>query len=94
MHEALEAFVNQDGEKAYEIARNDDAIDALFKNIQTELVHFMINDSESIDKANQLMWASHNLERMGDRVVNICERTIFVATGEMTELSFSDDDKK
>jgi phosphate transport system protein len=94
LHEALEAFVNLDGKKAYDIARNDDAIDDLFKNIQTELVHFMINDSESIDKANQLMWASHNLERMGDRVVNICERTIFVTTGEMTELSFSDDEKK
>ena len=94
LHEALEAFVNQDAEKAYQISKRDDEIDELFKTIQTELIHFMINDSDSIDKANQLMWASHNLERMGDRVVNICERTIFVATGEMTELSFTDDEQK
>lgn len=94
LHEALEVFVNQDGEKALEISRKDDEIDALFNSIQTELVHFMINDTESIDKANQLMWASHNLERMGDRVVNICERTIFVDTGEMAELSFTDDEAK
>jgi phosphate transport system protein len=32
------------------------------------------------------MWAAHNLERMGDRVTNICERIVYVATGEMKEL--------
>jgi phosphate transport system protein len=38
------------------------------------------------------MWAAHNLERMADRVTNICERTIYVVTGEMQEIDVSDDE--
>jgi phosphate transport system protein len=40
------------------------------------------------------MWAAHNLERMADRVTNICERTIYVVTGEMSEIDVSDDELK
>jgi len=35
---------------------------------------------------------AHNLERFADRVANICERTIFIATGEMTEIKSTNDD--
>jgi phosphate transport system protein len=45
-----------------------------------------------IDQANHLQWAAHNLERMADRVTNICERAIFVASGELIELDHSDDE--
>jgi len=43
-------------------------------------------DTTTIDRANHIMWAAHNLERMADRVTNICERIIYVSTGEMKEL--------
>jgi len=39
-----------------------------------------------------LIWVIHNLERLADRVTNICERTVFVATGELLELDASDDE--
>ena len=45
-----------------------------------------------MDQTNLIIWAAHNLERMADRVTNICERTIYVATGEMRELDVSDDE--
>jgi len=35
---------------------------------------------------------AHNLERVADRVTNICERTIFIATGEMAEIKSSADE--
>ena len=54
----------------------------------------MLSNPATIDRANLLMWVAHNLERMADRVTNICERTIFVATGELEELSSSDDEIK
>jgi phosphate transport system protein len=38
------------------------------------------------------MWAAHNLERMADRVTNICERTIYVVTGQMKEVDTTDDE--
>jgi phosphate transport system protein len=34
----------------------------------------------------------HNLERVADRVTNICERTIFIATGEMGEIKSTNDE--
>jgi phosphate transport system protein len=46
----------------------------------------MTEDISTVDRANHIMWAAHNLERMGDRVTNICERIVYVATGEMREL--------
>ena len=91
---ALDAFVEGDAEKARSIPKDDDQVDALFNKINRELVEFMIQDPTTIDKANHLMWAAHNLERMADRVINLCERAIYVGTGELVELSMSDDEVK
>jgi phosphate transport system protein len=52
----------------------------------------MIANPETIDHANLIMWVAHNLERMADRVTNICERTVFIATGELLELDGTDDE--
>ena len=52
----------------------------------------MIADTSTIDRANFLLWAAHNLERLADRVMNICERTIYMVTGEMRELDRTDDE--
>ncbi|HYU17434.1 MAG TPA: hypothetical protein VEQ11_01945 [Chloroflexota bacterium] len=35
------------------------------------------------------MWAAHNLERIADRVTNICERVVFLVTGQMEEMNVS-----
>ncbi|MBN2500885.1 MAG: phosphate signaling complex protein PhoU [Anaerolineales bacterium] len=92
LRRALDAFVEGDAEQAYAIPKDDDQVDALFNKINRELVEFMIQDPTTIDKANHLMWAAHNLERMADRVINLCERAIYVGTGELVELSMSDDE--
>ena len=92
LHRALEAFVREDAETARRIPKEDDEIDDLFNAVQNELVQIMIADPTSVDRANHLLWAAHNLERMADRVTNICERTVFIATGEMTEFDRTDDE--
>jgi phosphate transport system protein len=46
---------------------------------------FIMVDPKNIERANWLLWVAHNLERFADRVTNICERTIFIVTGELTE---------
>ncbi len=93
LHKALEAFVNEDEKQARLIPEIDDQIDDLYNQVHRELLTFMLADPKCIDQANHLLWAAHNLERMADRVINICERTIFVATGEMIELDVSDDER-
>ncbi len=52
---------------------------------------FVMADPKTIDRANFLLWMAHNLERFADRVTNICERTVFIVTGENKEIGSSGD---
>jgi phosphate transport system protein len=92
LHRALTAFVNEDVEAAKALPVEDDEVDALYNQIYRELMTFVIQDPRMIERANWLLWVAHNLERVADRVTNICERTIFIATGEMTEIKSTDDE--
>ncbi len=92
LHRALTAFVTEDVEGAKSIPAEDDEVDALYNQIYRELMTFIIADPKTIERANWLLWVAHNLERVADRVTNICERTIFIATGEMHEVKSSDDE--
>ncbi|MFH1185696.1 MAG: phosphate signaling complex protein PhoU [Chloroflexota bacterium] len=90
LHRALTAFVNEDIEAARAIPVEDDEVDALFNQVYRELMTIVIGDPKTIERANWLLWTAHNLERFADRVTNICERTLFVATGNLTEISDTD----
>jgi phosphate transport system protein len=90
LHRALTAFVNEDIETAKSIPVEDDEVDALFNQVYRELMTIVIGDPTSIERANWLLWTAHNLERFADRVTNICERTVFVVTGELGEISDTD----
>ena len=85
-HRALTAFINEDPLTARKIPSEDDRIDELYKKVQQAVVQEMVKEAKVIDSVNLFMWVAHNLERMADRVSNICERTVFVATGELGEL--------
>ena len=92
LHHALSAFVNADAGQARQIPVRDEEVDTLYNQVNRELITYMIADPSTIDRANYLMWAAHNLERMADRVTNICERTIYIATGEIRELDAANDE--
>ncbi len=92
LHRAVTAFVSQDVDLARQIPADDDSVDNLYKQIYRDLIAIIISDPATIDQANLLMWAAHNLERMADRVTNICERTIYIVTGEMKEIDVSHDE--
>jgi phosphate transport system protein len=90
LHRALGAFVHEDVEAARAIPAEDDEVDGLYNQIYHELMLFVIQDAKTIERANWLLWVAHNLERLADRVSNICERTVFIATGELKELEKHD----
>ncbi len=92
LHRALTAFVNEDVETAQALPVEDDEVDALYNQIYRELMTIVIADPSTIERANWLLWVAHNLERVADRVTNICERTVFIATGEMTEIKSTSDE--
>jgi phosphate transport system protein len=89
LRRTLDALVLLDVDAARAIAEEDDEVDALYDQVYRELLTYMINDPQSIDRATWLLWVGHNLERIADRVTNICERIIFRATGELVEINVS-----
>ncbi|MHB8631687.1 MAG: phosphate signaling complex protein PhoU [Candidatus Limnocylindria bacterium] len=89
LRSAIDAMITRNAVAAEAIATQDDEVDQLYVQIYRELLTYMLNDPTTIDRATWLLWAAHNLERMGDRVQNICERTIYEATGVMKEFSAS-----
>jgi phosphate transport system protein len=83
---ALEAFARRDVDRARTIPRGDDEVDALYQQIYRELAASVVRDPTTVDQANLLMWAAHNLERAADRVTNLCERVVYTVTGQLEEL--------
>ncbi len=92
LHRALGAFITENPSIAVTIPKEDDAVDGFYNRIYNKIVSSMIANPEVIDHANLLLWVIHNLERMADRVTNICERTVFITTGELFELDQTDDE--
>ena len=92
LHRAVGAFINGDTDLARAIPTEDDQVDDLYNQIYRELVTIMFSDPSTIDRANYLLWVAHNLERMADRVTNICERTVYITTGQLMEMDQTDDE--
>jgi phosphate transport system protein len=91
LRKALDAYVNRDADMAREVAAQDDTIDNMYKQIFRELLSFIVEDPETTTRALYLLFSAHNLERTGDRAINIAERVIFMTSGEMKELNAGPD---
>jgi phosphate transport system protein len=83
---SLDAFMAENTQEALNITRRDDEVDQLYTQIFRELISFMIEDPRTVTRAMYLLFSAHNVERIADRVTNICERVVFLATGRMQEI--------
>jgi phosphate transport system protein len=88
---ALDAYVQRDADLARAVAAQDDAVDNLYNQIFRELLSYIVEDPRTTTRALYLLFAAHNLERIGDRAVNISERVIFMTSGELKELNAGPD---
>ncbi len=82
---SMRAFNAVDINAAKHIIARDDAVDALYEQVFRELVSYMIEDPHTVTRAMYLMFIGHNLERIADRVTNICERVLFLVEGKVEE---------
>jgi len=89
LRRTLDAFVARDAEAAKVLASEDDVVDELYNTIYRDLLDIMIGDPTTVSRATYLLWVAHNLERVGDRITNICERIVFMVTGQMEEMNVS-----
>ncbi len=86
---SLQAFVNRDAKAASAICDEDDEVDTVYDQLYHEMLTTMIQDPKAITRATWLIWAGHNVERIADRVTNICERTVYLVTGSMQQINVS-----
>jgi phosphate transport system protein len=89
LRRSLDAFIRHDVDAAKAIAAEDDEVDALYDQVYRELFTYMLDDPTTFDRATWLLWVAHNVERIADRVTNICERVVFAVTGRMEEMNTS-----
>jgi phosphate transport system protein len=85
LRESLDAFTTNNVEQARQIAQRDDEVDQAYTDIFHELVELISKDTSLTTRAMFLLFAAHNLERIADRVTNICERVVFLGTGQFSE---------
>ncbi len=85
--DALDAYVERNLDRAYEISKRDDIVDNLYKEVFAEMLEIMSNDSTKIEQSTQFLFVCKFLERIADHVTNICEWTIYIVTGEQVDLN-------
>ncbi len=65
-------------------------MDELYNKVRQDTINTIIANPSTAPEAQMMFAAAHNLERFADRVSNICERTVFIATGEFMEIEGED----
>ena len=79
---ALQAYIDRDMALAERVWAMDDEVDQLYDQVYRELLTSMVADPGTIERATRLLHVAHDIERIGDRVTNICERIMYISTGQ------------
>jgi phosphate transport system protein len=87
VRDGIQAFIDVNIQQARDICLRDDEIDHRYRQIFMHLLDRMAHDLDIIQDATSLLFVAHDLERIGDRVTNICEDVIYLVTGEIEELN-------
>jgi phosphate transport system protein len=83
----LRALVDLDVGHARTVAARDDEMDAIYHRIFDEVLELMRADAGNVERGTRILFAAHYLERIGDRVTNIAEDVVFLATGDIEDLN-------
>lgn len=84
---ALDAFVNNDPNLAYQVMRTDHQVDTATKDISVNVVHLMKENSTLVENGVAMVVILRNLERMADQAANIAENVIFLVEAKLVRMS-------
>jgi phosphate transport system protein len=84
---AMRALVDVSEEGARGVCERDDEIDHLYNSVYEDAMELMQVSPERARQATHMLFAAHHLERLGDRVTNIGEDVVFLATGQVEDLN-------
>ena len=83
----VSALIDVDDKIAREVAGHDDEIDHLYRTTFADLIDLMRTDPRTVERGTRLILAAHWVERIGDRVTNIAEAVVYLATGRIEDLN-------
>ncbi len=86
LRRSLDAFAKNDEALARSVPPSDDLVDDIFRKLYVDILAYARDNPQEIERASQLEWVIHNLERAADRMINICEWVIYMATGVYQEI--------
>lgn len=84
---SIDAYIVSSVDLAYETCKLDDEIDAIYKDVFTELLELMSKDGTIIQQCSQFLFVCKFLERIADHTTNICEWTVYMVTGDTIDLN-------
>jgi len=87
LHAAMTTYVDEDIQSAIVVIQDDDRVDEWYTKLYHDAISIILKDARNIEPANYILWVAHHLERLGDRATNICERVVYMVTGERLEPS-------
>ncbi len=82
VHDALQAFDQEDTQKAQHVMKLDDAVDALNALTFRDLLTDRTDDPDIIKRSMSLILLARSLERIADHATNICEEVVYMVKGE------------
>lgn len=83
----VSALIDVDDDLARAVAAKDDEIDHGYRRVFTEIIELMRVDPSTVECGTRVILAAHWLERIGDRVTNIAEDVVYLATGRVEDLN-------
>ncbi|MBE7722578.1 MAG: phosphate signaling complex protein PhoU [Lacrimispora celerecrescens] len=84
---SLDAFVNEDIALAEKAAERDEDVDRLYETVINDILNIIAEKRELTKQGTKLLFLGRYLERIADHSTNICERTIYMITGELKEIN-------
>lgn len=89
---AIDSYIEENADKARDMMGRDKKINRGYEKLYNNMISEMRQADGPIERSTWMLWMGHNLERIGDRAVNIAERVVFMVTGNLTESSTTDYD--
>ena len=84
---AMRALVDISEDDARGVAERDDEIDHLYHSVYEDAMRLLTIAPERARQTTHMLFAAHHLERLGDRVTNIGEDVVYLATGQVEDLN-------
>jgi phosphate transport system protein len=84
---AVQSFVDHDTERAMQVCRDDDEVDAVYDRVFNDIVHGIEKNAQIARQGAYLILVARRLERVADHATNVAERVYYMETGELKPLA-------